>query len=320
MPTRRKKKNLVVGVFESRMAAERAIADLKRAGFTDDQIGMVGRDAEGNTIATGTAEETYADEGAVAGAVAGAGAGALVGAGVISGLIPPAIPIVALGALGTVLLNAAGGAVLVGIAGALIGWGIPEDEAEYYEEEVKAGRFLVTVDASGREDEARSILHRFGGFDRTGWTAVRADRELRESAAGSACATSAEGGKAVQLREEQLKPRKSMETAGEVEVRKEVHTERKNVTVPVEREEVVIERRPVSGRAAGGDIKAEEIRIPVKEEKVTVDKEAIVKEEVNVGKRKVQDTKTVSGDVRKEELVVETEGDAKVRNTAQRRS
>jgi hypothetical protein len=117
MPTRRKKKNLVVGVFETRMGAARALADLKQAGFNDDQIGMVGRDAAGNTVRTGTAEETYADEGAVAGAVAGAGVGALVGAGVNTGVIAPAIPIVALGALGTVLLNAAGGAAIAGIAG-----------------------------------------------------------------------------------------------------------------------------------------------------------------------------------------------------------
>jgi stress response protein YsnF len=32
-------------------------------------------------------------------------------------------------------------------------------------------------------------------------------------------------------------------------------------------------------------------------------------------KRKVQDTETVSGDVRREELKVETEGEAKVRQT-----
>ena len=150
-------------------------------------------------------------------------------------------------------------------------------------------------------DEARAILHRFGGFDRTGWNAVRADREFT--------------GRTVQLREEQLRANKTTENAGEVDIRKEVHTERRSVNVPVEREEVVIERRPASGRASGGDIKAEEIRIPVKEEKVKVSKEAVVKEEVSVGKRKVRDNKTVSADVRSEELVVESEGDAKVRHT-----
>ena len=75
----------------------------------------------------------------------------------------------------------------------------------------------------------------------------------------------------------------------------------------------MIERRPASGRA-GGDIKAEEIRIPVREEKVNVTKESVVKEEVSVGKRKVQDTKTVEGDVRREELRVDESGSARVKN------
>jgi uncharacterized protein (TIGR02271 family) len=301
MPTRRKKKDVVVGVFETRHGAEQAMAELRKAGFTNDQISMVARDADGKTVRTEGDEETYADEGAVAGAVAGAGVGALVGIGVLSGVVPVIGPVLAVGALGTVLLNAATGAAIAGIAGALIGWGIPEEEAEYYEHEVKAGRHLVTVEANGRADEARRIMHRFGGFDRTGWTAVHADREFT--------------GRTVQLREEQLRPHKTTERAGEVDVRKEVHTERRSVTVPVEREEVVIERRPASGRSAGGDIRGEEIRIPVKEEKVKVSKEAVVKEEVNVGKRKVRDNKTVTDDVRSEELVVESEGGAKVRHT-----
>jgi uncharacterized protein (TIGR02271 family) len=291
---------VVVGVFETRQGAEQAIADLRKAGFDKDHISMVARGADGKTVRTDGDEETYADEGAVAGAVAGAGVGALVGLGVLSGVIPVIGPVLAVGALVTVLLNAAGGAAIAGIAGALIGWGIPEDEAEYYEGEVKAGRFLVTVEANGRSDEARRILHRFGGFDRTGWTAVRADREF--------------SGRTVQLREEQLKANKTTEKVGEVDVRKEVHTERRTLNVPIEREEVVIERRPASGRASG-DMKSEEIRIPVKEERVKVSKEAVVKEEVNIGKRKVRDNKTVSADVRSEELVVESEGGAKVRQT-----
>ena len=116
----------------------------------------------------------------------------------------------------------------------------------------------------------------------------------------------------IQLREEQLRVDKTPVKTGDVKVRKEVHTDHRTVSVPVEREEVVIERRPAGGHAAG-DIKSEEIRIPVKEEQVRVSKETVAKEEVRVGKRKVRDTKKVSEDVKREELVVETEGEAKVR-------
>jgi hypothetical protein len=54
-----------------------------------------------------------------------------------------------------------------GLAGALIGWGIPEEDADFYEGEVKTGRHLVTVDCGDRgADDARAVLLRSGGFDR----------------------------------------------------------------------------------------------------------------------------------------------------------
>jgi len=308
MPTR-KKHNAVVGVFETKARAEQAIADLKAAGFDDDKIGMVYRGADGEMVKTGAADETYAEEGAVAGAVAGAAGGALVGAGIIAGVIPVIGPVLAIGTLGTVLLNAAGGAVIAGLAGALIGWGIPEEDAEFYEAEVKSGRYLVTVEANGRAIEAREALHRRGGYDRAGWTAVRADRANIMAEGGFRDET----GRVIQLKEEHLRAEKDVDR-GEVDIRKEVHTEQRQLTVPVEREEVVIERRPAGGRATG-DMKAEEIRIPVKEERVKVKKEPVVREEVSVGKRKVRETRTVSGEVRKEELAVESKGGAKVRHT-----
>ncbi len=102
-------------------------------------------------------------------------------------------------------------------------------------------------------------------------------------------------------------------------VRKEVRTETQHIDVPVEREEVVIERTPVHGRVAAdgiaaGDLrKGEEVRIPVREERVNVSKEAVVTEEVKVGKRVVQDTERVSGDVRKEEIKIDRKGDVDVK-------
>jgi len=307
MPNRKKLKHAtVVGVFPTRPQADAAMRDLRAAGFKDDQIGLVGRNAAGKMV--DESGETYAEEGAAAGAVAGAAGGALVGLGVISGVIPVIGPVLAIGTLGTVLLNAAGGAAIAGIAGALIGWGIPEEDASFYESEVKAGRFLVTVDAGNRKDEAWAIIHRHGGYDRahaatTGGTRTEAGR------------TQAETGRTMELKEEELKVRKTPVKKGEVEVRKEVVTEHRRIDVPVEREEVVIERRPARGRAASGDMKSEEIRIPVKEEQVRVEKETVVNEEVTVGKRKVRDTKTVGGTVKKEQLRVEQQGDVNVTNT-----
>jgi len=119
--------------------------------------------------------------------------------------------------------------------------------------------------------------------------------------------------RSIQLREEELHVDKESVETGEVQVRKEVKTEVKNIEVPVEREEVVIERRSARGKAARGKVgEPEEIRIPVREERVKVTKTPVVKEEVSVSKRKVRDTKKVTDTVRSEEAVVEEKGKAKV--------
>ena len=154
-----------VGVFATKAAAEKAVADIRELGYRDDQIGLVARDASGNTVKTDGAGETNAAEGAAIGAAAGAGVGGLVGLGILSGVIPVIGPVLAIGTLGTILLNAAGGAAIAGLAGALVGWGIPDEDAKFYESEVQAGRYLVTVDCGERTD-AHVVFARHGGYDR----------------------------------------------------------------------------------------------------------------------------------------------------------
>ena len=51
----------------------------------------------------------------------------------------------------------------------------------------------------------------------------------------------------------------------------------------------------------------------MKEEKVHVTKDVVVKEEVEVKKRKVRGTETVTGNVRHEEVRVDSAGKANVR-------
>ena len=114
----------------------------------------------------------------------------------------------------------------------------------------------------------------------------------------------------LQLREERLKVDKENVRTGEVNVDKHVETDHQEFDVPVERDEVTIERRPVDGeRKAGGmDDNLEDddsIHIPVSEERVNVDKESVVDEEVVVKKDKVQDTEHVSEDVRREEVDID---------------
>jgi len=315
-------RSTVVGVFEDNRNADKAVADLKKAGFRDDQIGVAMRNTVGSTDA-GAGEETasHAGSGALTGALAGLGLGALAGLGVLSGVIPVVGPAIAAGTLGVIMSNAAAGAGIVGLVGALVGAGVPEHEAKYYHSEFEAGRTIVTVTANGRADEATAILRRHGAYDMSNRGSSTATGTSQASARTMGTSTHATGraGDTIEVKEERLHAEKRPVEAGEVKVRKEVHTENKTLEVPVQREEVVIERTPVHGRAATEGVSAtgirqgEEVRIPVREEQVNVTKDAVVTEEVKVGKRTVQDTEHVSGQVRKEEVKVEQTGDVDVK-------
>jgi len=266
-----KSNSTIVAVFQDRAQAQQAINELKRAGFREDQIGVTARDGKlhGAVAGDGTGEN-YAAEAATAGVATGAGVGALWGLGIISGLLPAIGPAIAGGTLAALLSSAAAGAAAAGLAGALIGMGIPKEEAEFYESEFNAGRTIVTVNAGGKNAEALTIIRRFGGYDRSGAASATAPAATATTATHAASARSAlaetgrtsagsaashvSGEQTIQAREEQLHVNKQREQVGEVTVRKEVHTEHKTIEVPVEREEVVIERHAVSGRApAAGD-------------------------------------------------------------------
>jgi uncharacterized protein (TIGR02271 family) len=232
--------------------------------------------------------------------------------------------------LAALLSSAAAGAAAVGLAGALVGMGIPKEDAEFYEGEFKSGRTIVTVSAGAKNAEALSIIRKFGGYERSGASsgATHMAAATPSAATSSAFASTAQtnpgcatpharGEQTIQAREEQLHVNKQREQVGEVTVRKEVHTEHKTIDVPVEREEVVIERHAVSGRvpATGGPLgEGQQIRVPVTEEQVEVTKTPVVKEEVTIGKRKVKDTEHISADLRKEKIKVEKEGDANLRD------
>jgi uncharacterized protein (TIGR02271 family) len=118
----------------------------------------------------------------------------------------------------------------------------------------------------------------------------------------------------IELREEELRAEKRQVEAGEVRLRKEVVKEKKTIDVPVTREEVVVEKRSVGGRRpAEGEVgEEEEISVPVMEEEVRVEKTPVVREEISLKKRQVQDTEHVSETVKREEAWVDRTGDARV--------
>jgi uncharacterized protein (TIGR02271 family) len=107
--------------------------------------------------------------------------------------------------------------------------------------------------------------------------------------------------------EEQLKVGTQSREAGRARLRKHVVTEQQTVNVPVTREEVRIEREPITegnvGQAtSGADISEEEHEVVLHEERPVVEKETVPVERVRLGTEKVTEQESVTETVRKEEI------------------
>ncbi len=143
-----------------------------------------------------------------------------------------------------------------------------------------------------------------GTIDRRPVAATAADRPTVPSERAQSQGT-------VQLREEELQTRKTPVEVGQVALGKDVTEERKTLDVPVTREEAYVERRAVN-RPADRPIDTaagERIDVPIREERIDVEKQPVVYEEVGLGKRQVVENERVSDTVRREELRVDREGD-----------
>ena len=107
--------------------------------------------------------------------------------------------------------------------------------------------------------------------------------------------------------EERLKVGTRKEEAGRARLRKYVVTENVTQTVPVSREEVRVEREPITDKNVGAarsgpNISEEEHEVVLHQERPIVEKEAVPVERVRLGTETVTDQETVSEDVRKEQI------------------
>ena len=118
----------------------------------------------------------------------------------------------------------------------------------------------------------------------------------------------------LKLYEERLIASKTRAKTGEVAVGKRVETETSKVSVPIDKERVVIERTTPTGAGAAVTPGAaafregEVARMEVYEETPDIRKEAFVREEVSVRKEVDHDTVNAEETLRREELDIDTEG------------
>jgi uncharacterized protein (TIGR02271 family) len=117
------------------------------------------------------------------------------------------------------------------------------------------------------------------------------------------------------LHEEELEATKHTEQVGEVRIRKDVVTEERQITVPVSREVVTVERMPVTPAGAaraiaqGNAFQEESIVVPIREEVVDVQKRPVVTEEIVVTRATEETEAPVSTTVRREVAEVVSEGE-----------
>jgi len=205
------------------------------------------------------------------------------------------------------------------IEGSLAGTGIPADRASYLSRSLQSGGAIVTVRADSRSDEAEQILTannarvRYedavqGGIRDAGRTEGDEINRTIGNREGQTRGENVSETDRIQLFGEILKVHRERVSRGEVRLHKEVVSENQTIEVPVSREELLLERVAVDKNAPAttgniGDDK--EIRVPLTEERVRVEKMPVVTEEVKVGKRQVTNTERVGDEVRHEELRVD---------------
>ena len=114
--------------------------------------------------------------------------------------------------------------------------------------------------------------------------------------------------------EEQLKAGVREKEGGMARVTKNVVEEQKSIDVPVQHEEVYVTERAVNRAATPEDMKMmdRDIEIPLKQQEVVTQKEAVVTGEVQVRKEVTRDTERVTDTVRREEVHVEDAGSKRV--------
>jgi uncharacterized protein (TIGR02271 family) len=113
--------------------------------------------------------------------------------------------------------------------------------------------------------------------------------------------------------EEELRVGKAQREAGRARLRKYVVTEQVQTTVPVQREEVRVEREPVTDANLdqaldGPEISEEEHEVVLHEEVPVVDKEVAPKERVSLQKDVQTEEREISEELRKERI--ETDGNS----------
>ena len=143
----------VAGIFNDRTTAEDAVHRLEALGIHERQISfMMSEAARGKYFRI--KDKKHPDSGASVGPAYGGLIGIILGTIMAAGAIAiPGFNLIATGSMATALIGLGAGVIAGGVAGTLIGAGIPEHEAKVYEQELRNGKALIVVTAEDAEQE-----------------------------------------------------------------------------------------------------------------------------------------------------------------------
>ncbi|MEJ5920245.1 PRC and DUF2382 domain-containing protein [Corynebacterium sp. H78] len=182
----------------------------------------------------------------------------------------------------------------------------PSDQKRIYEHyELSDTQDTERYRRDGR-DGLHDDRHREAGMGAGAGAGLTADRDLDRDRDFDRDRTADD---AVVRSEERLNVDKERVETGEVRLRKHVVTDTETVEVPVTREEVRIEREPITrdeARHMNTDLGDDEASVTLHEERVNIQKETVPVEKVGLAKDKIRETETHTEELRKEQI--ETEG------------
>ena len=172
------------------------------------------------------------------------------------------------------------------------------------------------IDPDGElSQQQESELYGHYGLD---YSESRSDSGLPEGGAGTDATVGHDTSgpttdNAMTRSEEELRVGTTQQESGRVRLRKYVVEDEVTETVPVKREEVRVEREPITdanidSATEGPAISDEEHEVVLHEEQVVAEKRAVPKERIRVDKDTVTDEQQVSETLRKEEIDVDGDG------------
>jgi len=177
-------------------------------------------------------------------------------------------------------------------------------------QQVKDAPMMAPDEELSEQQEAE--LFRHYGIDYTTEGSVTATDDARGAVGRDTSGPTTDS--AMTRSEEELRVGTAERERGRARLRKYVVTEEVQQTVPVQREEVRIEREPITGEnvdqaVSGPEISEEEHEVVLHEEEPVVEKRTVPKERVRLDKETFVDEKTVSEELRKERI--EADGDTR---------